>query len=126
MSAEADKKRIIAEHLFPAEPLPGLIHSDNPQGRYEAWYNTLMKFKRKYLPGKPYEHHRQEINTFMKEGKLRGADSRMAIQPLMKEAAKICREWVASGGGQDTNGLYLQFCELNKRWATIPVDRVKN
>jgi hypothetical protein len=116
MAGDADKRSQRMETLFPAEPVPGLVLGDNPQGRYEAWYKGWAVFRKAYLPGKPYKLIRDEVNAFMKEGKRRGADSRMATQPLMEEAIAQLRKWLVEGGGQDTVNLYLIFRDLNKKW----------
>ncbi len=122
MSKEADKKRSIVEGLFPSEPLPGLIHSDNPEGRYEVWYDGLLQFKRDYLKGDAYIPHRKEINRFMKQGRDRRADSRMASKPLMEEAQNACIEWSVENAGHDSMELLETFRGLNKRWVVLPTD----
>ena len=126
MAAAADARRAAsAGELFPAEPLPALVYADDPKARYSLWYGNIYRFKLVYLKGPAYQEIRAEINLFMKEGKEKGMDSRMASQALMAEAADACRKWLLENGGQDTIELYFTFRELNKRWAAMKAEGAK-
>lgn len=94
-----------------------IIHTDSPEDRYDIWHKELGAFKREHLKGNVYEAHRAEICRFMKKGKEKGADSKMAPHSLMQEASDACRKWLAENGGQDSMELLATFEELNKRWA---------
>ena len=81
---------------------------DNPEEKYDLYYNVIKKLLEKHLPkGKEHKTARdyiyEEKNTFL-TGKridsrgIRGADGRMSYIPNMHEVINIITEWIATNG----------------------------
>ena len=57
----------------------------DPDDAYELYYKSLGKLKRSFVPkGDKGQPIRDEINLFLKRGKLKGADGRQAYTHLMR------------------------------------------
>ncbi len=95
---------------------------DDPEAKYNLYYNVIHKLLRKHLPrGDKYKDARdyiyEECNVFMTKGHrkdkrgIRGADGRMSYIPDMNELVNIITEWIASKGTM--YDLYNRLKELN-------------
>lgn len=82
---------------------------DNPEKKYDIYYNGIGKLLRKHLPkGVNYKKARyyiyEEKNTFLTRGHrinkqgLRGADSRMGHLTDAEFILKMITDWIIEGG----------------------------
>ena len=95
---------------------------DDPEAKYNLYYNVIERLLKKYLP-KGEEHKqarewiREEKNTFLTRGHgkdekgIRGADGRMAYIPDINEIVNIITEWITSKGSLFE--LYTKLRDLN-------------
>lgn len=95
---------------------------DDPETKYNLYYNVINSLLKKYLP-KGEEHKRardliyEEKNTFLTRGHrkddrgVRGADGRMGYIPDMNELVNIVTDWISSKGGM--YDLYVKIRDLN-------------
>ena len=95
---------------------------DNPEEKYELYYNVINKLLKRYLPkGEEFKQAREfiyeEKNTFLTRGHrkneygIRGADGRMSFSSDMHDFINIITEWIASKGGMYE--LYTKIRDLN-------------
>lgn len=98
---------------------------DDPQEKYELYYNGIQKVLMKYLPkGKDFKEQRQiiydEKNMFLNRGKaknekgIRGSDGRMTYNEDMMELTNLISDWVTSS--QDPVDLYQKLYDLNEKY----------
>lgn len=82
---------------------------DDPEAKYELYYNVVQKLLKKHLPkGDKYEEARkliyEEKCTFLTRGHrkdergIRGADSRMSYIPDIKELIDVIIQWISRKG----------------------------
>lgn len=95
---------------------------DDPEAKYNLYYNVVRRLLRKYLPkGDEYKTARNliydEQNTFLTRGHrknekgIRGADSRMSYISDINELINIITEWISNKGTMFD--LYTQLKDLN-------------
>lgn len=115
MDGELVLKREIADMTLEA--------IDNPEEKYQLYYNVVNRLLQKYLPkGKKFKETRdyiyEEKNTFLTRGHrkgedgIRGADGRMAYNTEINELIVIITGWIATKG--TSFDLYVRLKELNK------------
>lgn len=96
---------------------------DNPEEKYNLYYNVINRLLRKHLPkGDENKDARdliyEEKNTYLTRGHrknergVRGADGRMGYVPDMADLVNIITEWITSRGTMFD--LYLRLRELNE------------
>lgn len=96
---------------------------DNPEEKYELYYNIIAKILKDYLPaGKQNEEARkiiyEEKNTYLTRGHrknkkgVRYADSRMSYNADMKELVDIIFDWASTS--RNAFDLYIRLRDLNK------------
>lgn len=95
---------------------------DDPEAKYNLYYNVVNRLLRKYLPkGDDYKAARdliyEEKNTFLTRGHrkdekgVRGADGRMSYIADINELIDIITEWISNKGTMFD--LYTQIRDLN-------------
>lgn len=95
---------------------------DDPEAKYNLYYNVVNRLLRKYLPkGDDYKAARdliyEEKNTFLTRGHrkdekgVRGADGRMSYIADINELINIITEWISNKGTMFD--LYTQIRDLN-------------
>lgn len=95
---------------------------DDPEAKYNLYYNVVNRLLRKYLPkGDTYKDARdfmtEEKNTFLTRGHrkdaqgIRGADGRMSYISDINELVNIITEWISNKGTMFD--LYTQIRDLN-------------
>lgn len=96
---------------------------DNPEEKYQLYYNVVNRLLKRYLP--KGEHNKaardfiyEEKNTFLTRGHrkgadgIRGADGRMSYITEINELINIITNWISS---KDTTfDLYVKLRDLNK------------
>ena len=96
---------------------------DNPEEKYELYYNVINKILKDYLPkgkenGRAREVIYEEKNTFLTRGHrinakgIRKADSRMGYNVDLKELVDILVNWATTNKNLFT--LYTELRDLNK------------
>ena len=96
---------------------------DDPDEKYELYYNIINKVLRDYLPkGKENESARniiyEEKNTYLTRGRrkddkgLRHADSRMSYNADLKALVDIVVDWASTN--RNPFSLYVKLRDLNK------------
>lgn len=96
---------------------------DDPEAKYELYYNVVNRLLRKHLPkGEKYKPARdfiyEEKNTFLTRGHrkneqgIRGADGRMAYINDINDLINIITKWISNKGTM--YDLYSQLRDLNK------------
>ena len=96
---------------------------DDPDEKYELYYNVINKVLRDYLPkGKENESARniiyEEKNTYLTRGRrkdnkgLRHADSRMSYNADLKALVDIVVDWASTN--RNPFSLYVKLRDLNK------------
>lgn len=96
---------------------------DDPEAKYELYYNVVNRLLRKHLPkGEKYKTARdliyEEKNSFLTRGHrkneqgIRGADSRMAYIKDINDLINIITKWISNKGTM--YDLYSQLRDLNK------------
>lgn len=96
---------------------------DDPEAKYELYYNVVNRLLRKHLPkGEKYKPARdfiyEEKNTFLTRGHrkneqgIRGADGRMAYIDDINDLINIITKWISNKGTM--YDLYSQLRDLNK------------
>lgn len=96
---------------------------DDPEAKYELYYNVVNRLLRKHLPkGEKYKPARdfiyEEKNTFLTRGHrkneqgIRGADGRMAYINDINDLINIITRWISNKGTM--YDLYSQLRDLNK------------
>ena len=96
---------------------------DDPDEKYELYYNVINKILRDYLPkGKENESARniiyEEKNTYLTRGRrkddkgLRHADSRMSYNADLKALVDIVVDWASTN--RNPFSLYVKLRDLNK------------
>ena len=96
---------------------------DNPEEKYNLYYNVVNRLLRKHLPkGEASKEARdliyEEKNTFLTRGHrkdergVRGADGRMAYIPDITELVNVITAWITSRGTMFD--LYLKLRDLNE------------
>lgn len=96
---------------------------DDPDEKYELYYNVINKVLRDYLPkGKENESARniiyEEKNTYLTRGRrkddkgLRHADSRMSYNADLKALVDIVVDWASTN--RNPFSLYVRLRDLNK------------
>lgn len=96
---------------------------DDPEAKYNLYYNVVNRLLRKHLPkGENYKPARdliyEEKNTFLTRGHrkndegVRGADGRMAYVADINELINIITEWITIKGTMFD--LYTKIRDLNK------------
>lgn len=96
---------------------------DDPDEKYELYYNVINKVLRDYLPkGKENESARniiyEEKNTYLTRGHrkddkgLRHADSRMSYNADLKALVDIVVDWASTN--RNAFSLYVKLRDLNK------------
>lgn len=96
---------------------------DDPEAKYNMYYNVVNRLLRKHLPkGDNNKEARdliyEEKNTFLTRGHRkdaqgkRGADGRMGYMPDMASLVNVIVEWISSQGTMFE--LYLRLRELNQ------------
>lgn len=101
-------------------------NADNPEEKYNIYYNGIGKILKKYLPkGKEFKEERDliydEKNIFLNRGKkksdndngVRKSDGRMTYQPIMGEILDIISEWASTS--QNPFDLYTSLYNLNDK-----------
>ena len=101
-------------------------NSENPEEKYNLYYNGIGKILKKYLPkGEEFKEERQliydEKNIFLNRGKkksdnengVRKSDGRMTYQPIMGEILDIISEWASTS--QNPFDLYTNLYSLNDK-----------
>lgn len=99
-----------------------LEQMDDPEAKYNLYYNVLNRLLRKYLPkGDENKTARdliyEEKNIFLTRGHhknekgIRGADGRMAYVPDIQDMVNIITQWISNQG--TVYELYIQLKELN-------------
>lgn len=118
-------KKVIeeAEKVVKIEPVFDFEHSgsrivlpaiQNPDDAYELYYKSLGKLKRAFIPkGKIGQPVRDEINIYLKRGKIKGADGRQSYTHMMREAINMFLGWANEYNGENIMALYLMFHDLN-------------
>ena len=96
---------------------------DNPEKKYDLYYNAIDRVLRKYLPkGNKFKELREliyeEKNTFLTGHRLdknnrRHADGRMTPTPIMEELVNIIAEWIGNQGTPVE--LYIKLRDENKK-----------
>lgn len=98
---------------------------ENPDEKYNTYYNGMGKLLRKYLPkGKEFKEERQliydEKNVFLNRGKkksdnngIRKSDGRMTYQEKMNEMLDVVVRWASTS--QHPHELYNMLYELNEK-----------
>ena len=100
---------------------------DDPEAKYNLYYNVVNRLLRKYLPkGDTYKDARdliyEEKNTFLTRGHrkdaqgIRGADGRMSYISDINELVNIITEWISNKGTMFD--LYTLNPQLHSRSAT--------
>lgn len=95
---------------------------DDPEAKYELYYNVVNRLLRKHLPkGEQYKPARdliyEEKNTFLTRGHrkneqgIRGADGRMAYIEDINDLINIITKWISNKGTM--YDLYSQLRDLN-------------
>lgn len=95
---------------------------DDPEEKYQLYYNVLNRMLQKALPkGEENKEARdfiyEEKNTFLSGGHrknkagIRGGDGRMGYRTDMHEIINVVTEWIASRGGMFD--LYVKLRALN-------------
>ena len=95
---------------------------DDPEEKYNVYYNVINRLLRKHLPkGEENKPARdliyEEKNTFLTRGNrkdekgIRGADGRMSYAVDMHEMVNIITEWITSRGTM--YNLYIKLRDLN-------------
>lgn len=95
---------------------------DNPEAKYQLYYNVVNRLLKKYLPkGKENKKARdliyEEKNTFLTNGHrknekgIRGADGRMGYASNMEELVNIITKWISNK--HSIYQLYLNLRDLN-------------
>lgn len=99
--------------------------SDNPEEKYNLYYNGIRKLLMKYLPAGPeFKEARQliydEKNVFLNRGKkksdnngIRKSDGRMTYQEFMSDMLDLVAKWVTES--QNPVDLYTMIYELNEK-----------
>lgn len=96
---------------------------DDPEAKYELYYNVVNRLLRKHLPkGEKYKTARdliyEEKNSFLTRGHrkneqgIRGADGRMAYIKDINDLINIITKWISNKGTM--YDLYSQLRDLNK------------
>lgn len=96
---------------------------DDPEAKYELYYNVVNRLLRKHLPkGEKYKPARdfiyEEKNTFLTRGHrkneqgIRGADGRMAYINDINDLINIITKWISNKGTM--YDLYSQLRDLNR------------
>lgn len=96
---------------------------DNPEEKYNLYYNVVNRLLLRYLPkGDANKKARdliyEEKNTFLTRGHrknergIRGADGRMGYIPDMVELVNIVTSWITSHGTMFD--LYVKLRDLNE------------
>lgn len=96
---------------------------DNPEAKYEMYYNVLNRLLREHLPkGEENKEARdliyEEKNVFLTRGHrkdergIRGADGRMSYISDIGEIINVVVEWVSTKG--TPFDLFVRLQELNK------------
>ena len=100
-------------------------NSDNPEEKYNIYYNGIGKILKKYLPkGSEFKEDRDliydEKNIFLNRGKrksdnngIRKSDGRMTYQPVMGEILDVITEWASTS--QNPADLYYNLYQLNEK-----------
>ncbi len=95
---------------------------DDPEAKYNLYYNVVNRLLRKYLPkGNYYKEARdliyEEKNIFLTRGHrknekgIRGADGRMSYVTDINELINVITEWISNKGTMFD--LYTQMRDLN-------------
>lgn len=95
---------------------------DDPEAKYELYYNVVNRLLRKHLPkGEQYKPARdliyEEKNIFLTRGHrkneqgIRGADGRMAYIEDINDLINIITKWISNKGTM--YDLYSQLRDLN-------------
>lgn len=95
---------------------------DDPEAKYNLYYNVVNRLLRKYLPkGNYYKEARdliyEEKNIFLTRGHrknekgIRGADGRMSYVADINELINVITEWISNKGTMFD--LYTQMRDLN-------------
>ena len=95
---------------------------DDPEAKYNLYYNVVNRLLKKYLPkGEEYKTARdliyEEKNTFLTRGHrkdekgIRGADGRMSYITDINELINIITEWISNK--ETMFDLYTQMRYLN-------------
>jgi hypothetical protein len=98
-------------------PKMELIEIQDPVLSYKLYHMTIEKLLRKYL--RPVSDKRvvrairDQKNLYLKNGKLRGADGKMARTSRMQKLAHVIIEWVNINQGQNLTDLYFRLVDLN-------------
>ncbi len=86
----------------------------NPDYAHNLIYKQIYPLYRAYVPkGEEGKIIRDEINLFLKQGKIRGRDSRQAYIHLLVEAVNTFKSWVNEYGGNQISELYNSFYDIN-------------
>ena len=99
-----------------------LEQMDDPEAKYNLYYNVLNRLLRKYLPkGEENKDARdliyEEKNVFLTRGHhkdekgIRGADGRMAYAPDIQDLINLITQWISNKG--TVYELYIQLKDLN-------------
>ncbi len=95
---------------------------DNPEEKYNLYYNVVNQLLKKHLPkGENFKKARdliyEEKNTFLTRGRrkdergIRGADGRMAFTDDINELINIITHWISAKGTM--YDLYTKILDLN-------------
>lgn len=94
---------------------------ENPTLSHELYHATLQKLLRKYLPTMTKSSKsarlvakeiRRLVSIYLKEGKKRGADGKMAYNHRKATVASVVIEWVNAYGGANFSDLYSRLKKL--------------
>jgi hypothetical protein len=103
LDARDEAERIIEERLG----------FEDPEKSYDLFYKKLSSIKKDFLKGNVYKPIRDEISIFMKKGRIKGADSRMAENEIKEVAYLQMKEWITSNDSGDVIALFKIFRKLN-------------
>lgn len=95
---------------------------DNPEEKYNLYYNVVNQLLKKHLPkGENFKKARdliyEEKNTFLTRGRrkdergIRGADGRMVFTDDINELINIITHWISAKGTM--YDLYTKILDLN-------------
>ncbi len=107
---------------------------DNPEKKYDVYYNGINRLLRKHLPkGETYKKARhyiyEEKNTFLTRGHrlskqgVRGADSRMGHLVDAEFILKMIADWIIEGGTMVKLFSNLRIQNMERGYGKPPIEK---
>ena len=88
----------------------------DPDRAWLLYYKKLQPLLKRYVKdAEAKKIIREQVNVFLKEGRVRGRDGRQSYYHQLENVIVLLENWVQATHGKDLVGLYAQLLELNQK-----------